>query len=181
MRKQDFYCGRCHGKGLFCMMEMVPYPQASAPESPAQREENMMTENTRRQEIEEAVKAGEKALISLKAAKDKLSSAKSWGIWDIIGGGLISSMAKHSRINEASSYLERAKMDLRIFQRELRDVPDFSCLGIDIGGFLSFADFFLDGLVADCMVQSKICDAIRQVDHAIEKVEALIGQMRSGY
>jgi len=140
-----------------------------------------MTEEARRREIREAINAGERALISLKSARDKLSSAKSWGIWDIIGGGLITNVVKHSRINEASSYLENAKMDLKIFQRELRDITDFSSLGIEIGGFLSFADFVLDGFLADCMVQSKISDALRQVEGAIDRVESLLRQLKSCY
>ncbi len=138
-----------------------------------------MTEETRRQEIQEAVRAGERALGSLRSAQSKLSSARSWGVWDIIGGGLITSMVKHSKINDASSFLERAKMDLKTFQRELKDVPDFAGLGIEIGGFLSFADFFLDGFLADCMVQSKINDAKRQVDSAVIQVERLLGQLRA--
>ena len=138
-----------------------------------------MTEETRRQEIQEAVRAGERALGSLRSAQSKLSSARSWGVWDIIGGGLITSMVKHSKINDASSFLERAKMDLKTFQRELKDVPDFAGLGIEIGGFLSFADFFLDGFLADCMVQTKINDAKRQVDSAVIQVERLLGQLRA--
>lgn len=138
-----------------------------------------MTEETRRRGIEEAVHAGERALGSLRSAQSKLSSARSWGVWDILGGGLLTNMVKHSRINEASSCLERAKADLRLFQRELRDVPDFDSLGIEINSFLSFADFFLDGLLADCAVQSKINDAKRQVDSAVAQVERLLGQMRA--
>ncbi len=137
-----------------------------------------MTEETRRQEIKEAVRAGERALASLRIAQGRLASARNLGVWDIVGGGLITSMLKHNRINEASSYLERAKADLRVFERELKDVPDFAGLGIEIGGFLTFADFFLDGFLADCMVQSKINDARRQVESAIWQVERLLGQLR---
>ena len=38
-------------------------------------------------EIEEAISAGEKALSSLAAAEKSLSSAKNWGIVDLLGGG----------------------------------------------------------------------------------------------
>lgn len=136
-----------------------------------------MTEERRRQEIEEAVRAGKKALTSLRMAQDKLASAKSWGILDIIGGGLVTSMVKHSRLNDASFYLESAKTDLKTFRRELKDIPDFSDLGIDIGNFLSFADVFLDGLVADWMVQRKIEDARKQVDNGISQIEMLLRRL----
>ena len=56
---------------------------------------------------------------------------------------------------------------MKIFQRELSDL----CLSVDlrmeVGGFLSFADFFFDGLVADYLVQSKIASAREQVEDAI--------------
>ena len=41
-------------------------------------------------EKREAVKAGERALASLKSAKSKLDEAKSWGVVDILGGGIVS-------------------------------------------------------------------------------------------
>ena len=40
-----------------------------------------------RQEISEAIRAGERALSSLRAAQDKLGSARNWGIFDMLGGG----------------------------------------------------------------------------------------------
>ena len=138
-----------------------------------------MTQERRTQEIKEAVRAGEKALISLGEAKRQLESARNWGIWDMIGGGLISSMIKHSRLDDASACLENAKMDLKIFHKELKDISDLSQMGIDIGGFLSFADIFLDGIVADWMVQRKIDEARDQVDRVIRRVESLVRELKA--
>lgn len=138
-----------------------------------------MADEMMRREIEEAVQAGERALRSLQAAQEKLRSARNWGIWDMMGGGLLTNVIKHSRIHDASSYLEEAKQDLQLFQRELRDVTDFADLRIEIGEFLSFADFFFDGLVADYLVQTKISDAGEQVDNAIRRVEMLLADLRA--
>ena len=70
------------------------------------------------------------------------------------------------------------KADLRIFQKELRDVEAIQNQHIDIGGFLTFADFFFDGLIADWMVQSKIQNARKQVADAISQVEWILGSLR---
>ena len=43
----------------------------------------------------------------------------------------------------------------------------------------SFADFFLDGLVADYMVQSKIADAREQVDDAINRIEKILADVKN--
>ena len=45
-------------------------------------------------------------------------------------------------------------------------------------GFLSFADFFFDGIVADYLVQSKIGEARRQVNEAINQVERILVELR---
>lgn len=134
-----------------------------------------------KQEIKEAIGAGERALQSLRAAQDKLNSARSWGIFDMLGGGFITDMIKHSKLNDAASYMENAKADLRIFQRELRDVDVPANIEIEISGFLSFADFFFDGFVADYLVQSKIADARRQVSDAIRRTENILQDLRAMY
>lgn len=52
-----------------------------------------------------------------------------------------------------------AKSDLLLFQKELKDVNIPLDLRIEIGSFLFFVDFFVDGFVEDYLVQSKISDA----------------------
>ena len=61
-----------------------------------------------------------------------------------------------------------------VFQRELKDVSGILDFQIDIGGFLTFADFFFDGILADVFVQSKISQAKEQVDQAIWQVNRII-------
>lgn len=137
----------------------------------------MMDEMMKR-EMQEAIWAGESALCSLRAAQEKLNSARNWGIVDLLGGGFITDMVKHSKLNDASAYVEQAKRDLLKFQRELKDVSVPVELRIEIGGFLSFADFFFDGLVADYLVQSKIAKSRRDIEDAIERVESILAELR---
>lgn len=124
-----------------------------------------------KKEIHEAIAAGEKALNSLYAARDKLKCARGWGMIDLFGGGLFTDMVKHSKMDDASRCMEDAKRHLKVFQRELKDVDLSVDLRMEVGGFLSFADFFFDGLVADYLVQSKIESAREQVEDAIMMVK----------
>lgn len=133
------------------------------------------------QEIREAIAAGERALGSLKSAEEKLGSARNWGFVDLFGGGLITDLIKHSKMNDAVSYMEAAKRDLQSFQKELKDVNVPMDLRMEVGGFLSFADFFFDGLVADYLVQSKISDAREQVGEVIRMVQILLRDLRKLY
>jgi len=52
-------------------------------------------------------------------------------------------------------------------------------LSLDIGGFLSFADFFFDGVIADYLVQTKINDAKTQVRDAILSVSGILAQLKT--
>ena len=126
-------------------------------------------------ERQEAIYAGERALQSLREAQEQLRKARNWGIYDIIGGGLFSSLIKHSKIDNARSCIERAKYDLQVFNRELRDVS--MTLDFDIGDFLTFFDL-MDSFLADIMVQSKIADASRKVEDAIYRVEDILRRLR---
>ena len=127
--------------------------------------------------INEAIAAGEQALDSLYAAKQKLDSAKGWGWVDLFGGGFITDMIKHGKIEDASRCMEDAKCNLRIFQQELSDAQISVDLDMEVGEFLAFADFFFDGLIADYLVQSKIEDARRQVADAIQQVSDILEKL----
>ena len=133
----------------------------------------------RDREIREAVEAGERALRSLRDAKRSLDSARGWGIVDIIGGKGLSGLIKHVKIGDARSSLNRAKADLDRFRAELADVQDIQGLDVQIGDFLTFADFFFDGFLADIMVQSKIKKGKEDIDNAICRVEDLLVRLRT--
>ena len=130
-------------------------------------------------EVNEAIQAGNQALRSLRQAREKLNSAGNWGIVDLLGGGFISTFVKHSRMEDANELIQQARNDLRWFQRELMDVDAVADLHIETRDFLSFADYFFDGLIADWLVQSRINDAKHQVDSAIRKVEEILRRLRT--
>ena len=128
-------------------------------------------------ERQEAIDAGERALDSLYGVRKELESAGNWGLLDMFGGGMFTTFVKHSKMNDAQRYMERAKRDLAAFSRELADVSE--TLNINSGDFLTFVDYFFDGFVADMMVQSRIRDAQRQVDDAIYRVESILSRLRN--
>lgn len=137
-----------------------------------------MTYEEYEKERREAVYAGERALDSLYEAQNQLRKARNWGIYDILGGGFFSSLIKHSKIDNARTCIERAKYDLQSFSRELQDVS--YDLDVDIGGFLTFFDF-MDSFFADLLVQSRISDASRRVDEAIDKVQEILSSLRKAH
>lgn len=133
----------------------------------------------RQKEISEAIYAGERALESLREAEKQLGSAANWGMLDILGGGTISGFMKHMKVNSASQCVENARRDLEMFRDELGDIRDIKDLHVDIDGFLTFADFFFDGVLADLFVQSKISEGKRNVREAIWRVEGILQRLRN--
>ena len=133
-----------------------------------------MTNYDMNREIREARAAGARALNSLPRAQKALDSASGWGIADLLGGGGIVGMVKHVKLDEAREALEDARFDLELFNDELGDTPVPT---IDISDFLTFADFFFDGFLADVMVQSRIGEARKQVARACAQVEASLRRL----
>lgn len=125
-------------------------------------------------EIQEAKLAGQQALMALEEAEDYLKSAKNIGIWDMLGGGLLADMMKHSRLDKASRCMETARDRLQHFQKELKDIQIPADIRMDIGSFLTFADFFFDGMIADWMVQNKIQEAREQVEDGLIMVRTVL-------
>ena len=97
----------------------------------------------------------------------------------MFAGGLISSLAKRSKMNQARQHTEQAKWDLRNFSEELKDVNMLSHLDIETDDFLSFADWFFDGFFVDWMVQDRINTARDQVDEAIQRLKVILRELEN--
>ena len=122
-------------------------------------------------ELDEAIRACDETLDNLDLAYDSMNSAKNWGLFDIFGGGMLSTLVKRNKMSDGKYYMEKAKKSLRKLKDELDDIDEIVDLDFYDDDFLSFADFFFDGFFADVMVQSKINDAKRKIDDTTKVVE----------
>ena len=130
-------------------------------------------------ELSEALHAGGDALSSLEGVLDSLESAKTWGTWDMFGGGFLSTAVKHNRIDQARDGIHDVQAKLNSFKRELADVREQIELKIDIGEFETFADFFFDGLIVDWVVQSKIVESLDRSRNAKEVLVRVIEELEN--
>ena len=129
-------------------------------------------------EKSEAIEAGQRALNNLYTARENLNSAKKWGLVDMFGGGFFTTMMKQSRMDQAKRNMELAKLALRNFSKELNDVNMACNLNLDMGDFLTFADYFFDGFAVDWMVQDQINKARNQVEEAIQRTKDALNQLQ---
>jgi len=134
---------------------------------------------SRLKELSEAIRAGKDVLSGLEGVLESLESAKSWGTWDVLGGGLISTVVKHNRIDQARSGIHEVQAKLSSFDRELSDVGERIQLGIDIGEFETFADYFFDSLIFDWAVQSKINQSLERARNAKGTLTQVIEELRT--
>ncbi|MFF2089130.1 hypothetical protein [Paenibacillus sp. NPDC058174] len=128
----------------------------------------------RRKEWYEAAAACRQLVLSLEDAVNKLDSAASWGTYDMLGGGLISTSIKHSRIDDAKSSINTARHLVKRLKEELKDVNLKSDLEVEIGGMATFADYFFDGLITDWIVQGKIKESLSQAENQLHKARMLL-------
>ena len=127
---------------------------------------------SQKKELREAISAGNSARSTAESVLSSLDSAEGWGTWDLLGGGLLADMAKHSHLDEAQGAIERLQSQLRRFKTELADVTIHADMQVNVDGFLRFADYFFDGLFADWAVMDKISQSQSQVQSTKTKLIA---------
>ncbi len=123
--------------------------------------------------VERAREAGARAAGALEAARADLSRASGWSAYDTFaGGGMIASAIKHQHADSASRSIANAQHALVEFAGALGSLGDVAGLRADlgIGRGLRTVDVWLDNLVTDLVVRSRIKDGVAAVDRAATAV-----------
>jgi len=124
-------------------------------------------------EINEAISASRVVLKSTKSAISELKDAKNLGVLDMVGGGLLVTMAKRNHMSQAQAIINDLNISLKRFSKELKDVNMDMIGHIDIENYMSLGDYFFDGLFMDIMVQNKIDEALKRVQNLNNNVESV--------
>ena len=88
----------------------------------------------------------------------------------LFGGGLITDLAKYSKLDEAQSRINELQSDLNRYRAELADVMLQADIQVDIGDFLRFADYFFDDVFSSWAVLDCIRNTAQQAASARQKV-----------
>ena len=127
----------------------------------------------RKKELREAIEAADTALRHLSAAERLLRSSGRWGCLDLIGGGILVTLLKHAEMRDARRELEAAREAVRSFGQELKDVAFLMDVNLDTDDLLGVADFFLDGPLADTLMQLRIADAGNRIREITGRIDAV--------
>ena len=125
-------------------------------------------------ELREASAAGQNALSTAEQILESLNSAENWGTWDLVGGGLMADLAKHSRLDDAQESVEYLQSQLRAFRTELADVTISADFQVNIDGFLRVADYIFDGIFADWAVLDQINRSQAQVEDTRDQISGVL-------
>lgn len=127
----------------------------------------------RLEECEEATDAAQAAKQRARRLATTLRSARGWGTADMLVGGVFMTAIKHSRISEARRQAGAMQDALDRLNEELEDLDREQALRIDYRGFLTFADYFFDGLLVDWIVRSRIVDALERTQELSQRLAAI--------
>lgn len=142
-------------------------------------EERLAGLRSRRKELDEAEAAGRAALVTADEILSSLGSAHGWATWDMLGGGLVADLAKHSHLDSAQAAVEQLQVELRRFKTELADVTIDADLQVSIDGFLRFADYFFDGLFVDWAVMDRINQSQAAVEETRGRITAVLDRLNA--
>jgi hypothetical protein len=120
---------------------------------------------------------------ALAQARDRLGSASSWSTYDTyFGGGMIASVVKHQRMDEAAQAAAEADRRLAALRTELVDVtrlgPTAPQLNASAG--LKVTDILFNNIFTDLAVGHQIREAQATVDNSAQLVGDIRNQLTRG-
>ena len=114
-------------------------------------------------QINQAISLTDQLISELDQAERHLSSARNWGFLDVLGGGFIVDLIKHSKLNNAKISMDRVNYLLQELKRVLGGISMADNYSMNVGGFETFADFFFDSGIVDIYMTAKIMSSLNEV------------------
>jgi CTP-dependent riboflavin kinase len=134
-----------------------------------------------KQEIGEALEAAKAYLQLLSTLIKQLRSAKDWGTWDVLGGGMLSSYVKQQRLNEVRNTVNSLRHYESNFRRELSEVRPSGALNVEVSSFEGMLDMFFDNLITDWIVQQRINRSLAGAQKAYDEVVRILSALKVKY
>lgn len=180
LQKQLIACGQPENEYKQLIEEKTTRIKESGDVAFKKFEQKLSYIYSQKKEVKEPIAAGERVLQGLSFTIAYLKKAINWGTFDMLGGGILATAAKHSNIDQAKELINDVQVWLRKFKRELADIqlkklPDLS---IEIGSFATFADYFFDNLIFDWAVQSKIRRSLDSCENVFTRVSKILNYLK---
>lgn len=115
-----------------------------------------------------------RALSDIDIALDTLKKAKRWGIFDTLGGGLVSTLMKRSKMADVEAHVARIRKSLSELDHELATVQ-FTGFNYSTGRFAF--DVYFDNIITDFRVLGEIDRAQAELENLQMKLQTLEQQI----
>ena len=124
-------------------------------------------------QINRALSLTDQLIGCLDDAERQLSSARNWGFLDVLGGGFLVDLIKHSKLRNAQTTMEHVNNIMQQLQQVLGSISIPGDYRMEIGGFATFADFFFDSGIVDIYMTAKIMNSLTEVKKLKERAYEL--------
>ena len=114
-------------------------------------------------QVNQALNLTDQLISELDQAERQLSSARNWSFLDVLGGGLITDLIKHSKLNNAKSSMDRVNYLMQELRRVLGGISMPGDYSMNVGTFATMADFFFDSGIVDVYMTAKIMSSLNEV------------------
>lgn len=133
----------------------------------------------RLKELNEAKTAAQEVIARIDNALSSLDSASSWGLFDLLGGGMFSSFVKRVKIRGANSDIREISHSLSLLNKELEDVNMHLPAEISDAMSDNMLDIWFDNIFTDIRVQGEIKEQITELKNFRSSVIELIEKLNS--
>lgn len=133
----------------------------------------------RLKELNEAKTAAQEVIARIDNALSSLDSASSWGLFDLLGGGMFSSFVKREKIRGANSDIREISHSLSLLNKELEDVNMHLPAEISDAMSDNMLDIWFDNIFTDIRVQGEIKEQITELKNFRSSVIELIEKLNS--
>ncbi|MCR4579525.1 MAG: hypothetical protein K5681_04170 [Treponema sp.] len=120
-------------------------------------------------QVNQAISLTNQLITCLDDAERQLSSARNWGFLDVLGGGFIVDLIKHSKLNNAKGSMDQVNYLMKELQRVLGSISIPGDYRMEVGGIATFADFFFDSGIVDVYMTAKIMSSLSEVRRLKDK------------
>lgn len=128
-------------------------------------------------ELQEAKKAAQEVIATIDVATSSLKSASTWGIFDILGGGLFASLVKRDKIKDVNEDIQSVYYALNLLNRELKDIDEHFPTEISNTLGDNILDVYFDNIFTDLRVQGEIKQELTQLKELRSSISDLIQKL----
>lgn len=108
----------------------------------------------------------------------KFKSARNWGFFDVLGGGFITDLIKHSSLNSAANEMNYINSLLQNLNSELKNITFSGNFSMNTMTFATLADFVFDGIIADVYMQSKIMKSLSTLEELKAQLLSTLNKLK---